>query len=56
MPCRKCDRAYADLFYPCSIDIVWPLEKRLWNGSPPCVVCVVIYRAEVSDGAVLKIM
>ena len=21
MPCRKCDRAYADLFHPCSIDI-----------------------------------
>ena len=53
MPCRKCDRAYADLFHPCSIDIVWPLEKRLWNGPPPCVV---IYRTEVSDGAALKIM
>jgi hypothetical protein len=37
MPCRKCDRAYADLFHLCSIDIVRPLEKRLWNGSTPGV-------------------
>ena len=27
MPCRKCDRAYADLFHLCSIDIGRPLEK-----------------------------
>ena len=29
MPCRKCDRAYADFFHLCSIDIVRPFEKRL---------------------------
>ena len=34
MPCLTCVKAYANLFPLCSMAIIGPLEKRLWNGSP----------------------